>query len=111
MLGLSIVLLLVSLITFFVCLILLIVNAIKKKPLKPYAIGLGLSVGVFFVGCLLAPTTDDTEVKDPETTIIEKIKKSEDSDSEITESKTTESEVMESKNTNSEVTESQETSR
>ena len=63
-------------IAFFVCLILLIVNAIKKNPLKPYAVGLGLSVGVFFVGCLLAPTSDDTDVKknteiESETTLIE----------------------------------------
>lgn len=63
MLGLSIFLVFISMIAFFVCLILLIVNVIKKKPLKPYAVGLGLSLGIFFVGCLLAPTTDDTDVK------------------------------------------------
>ena len=76
MLGLSIFLVFISMIAFFVCLILLIVNAIKKNPLKPYAVGLGLSVGVFFVGCLLAPTSDDTDVKknteiESETTLIE----------------------------------------
>ena len=76
MLGLSIFLVFISMISFFVCLILLIVNAIKKNPLKPYAVGLGLSVGVFFVGCLLAPTSDDTDVKknteiESETTLIE----------------------------------------
>lgn len=76
MLGLSIFLVFISMIAFFVCLILLIVNAIKKNPLKPYAVGLGLSVGVFFVGCLLAPTSDDTNVKknteiESETTLIE----------------------------------------
>ena len=76
MLGLSIFLVFISMIAFFVCLILQIVNAIKKNPLKPYAVGLGLSVGVFFVGCLLAPTSDDTDVKknteiESETTLIE----------------------------------------
>ena len=76
MLGLSIFLVFISMIAFFVCLILPIVNAIKKNPLKPYAVGLGLSVGVFFVGCLLAPTSDDTDVKknteiESETTLIE----------------------------------------
>lgn len=76
MLGLSIFLVFISMIAFFVCLILLIVNAIKKNPLRPYAVGLGLSVGVFFVGCLLAPTSDDTDVKknteiESETTLIE----------------------------------------
>lgn len=76
MLGLSIFLVFISMIAFFVCLILLIVNAIKKNPLKPYAVGLGLSVGVFFVGCLLALTSDDTDVKknteiESETTLIE----------------------------------------
>lgn len=76
MLGLSIFLVFISMIAFFVCLILLIVNAIKKNPLKPYAVGLGLSVGVFFVGCLLAPTSDDTDFKknteiESETTLIE----------------------------------------
>lgn len=100
MLGLSIFLVFISMIAFFVCLILLIVNVIKKKPLKPYAVGLGLSVGVFFVGCLLAPTTDDnTDVK--KNTEIESETKSHNTEkaieSEVTENieKTTESEVTE----------------
>ena len=100
MLGLSIFLVFISMIAFFVCLILLIVNVIKKKPLKPYAVGLGLSVGVFFVGCLLAPTTDDnTDVK--KNTEIESETKSQNTEkaieSEVTENteKTTESEVTE----------------
>ena len=100
MLGLSIFLVFISMIAFFVCLILLIVNVIKKKPLKPYAVGLGLSVGVFFVGCLLAPTTDDnTDVK--KNTEIESETKSLNTEkaieSEVTENteKTTESEVTE----------------
>ena len=38
MLGLSIFLVFISMIAFFVCLILLIVNAIKKNPLKPYSL-------------------------------------------------------------------------
>lgn len=102
MLGLSIFLVFISMIAFFVCLILLIVNAIKKNPLKPYAVGLGLSVGVFFVGCLLAPTSDDTDVKknteiESETTLIESQETEKFTESQETKDteKTVESEVTE----------------
>lgn len=99
MLGLSIFLVLVSIIAFFVCLILLIVNVIKKKPLKPFAVGLGISVGIYFISCLLAPTTDNTEDKKniESETIINTETESQDTEESITESQ--ESQVTESQET------------
>lgn len=45
--GLSVFLVLVSMLGFLICLVLLIINAIKKKPLKVFGVGMGLAVGVF----------------------------------------------------------------
>ncbi len=59
--GLSVFLVLVSMLGFLICLVLLIINAIKKKPLKVFGVGMGLAVGVFSIACLIAPSTDDNK--------------------------------------------------
>jgi hypothetical protein len=43
-----------------VCLILLIVNAVRKKPVKKVLIGLGVCFAVFVVGFIIIPDTDTT---------------------------------------------------
>lgn len=50
-------LILISMIAFVVCLIMLIVKAIKKRPLKQMAISLGLCVVAFVVGAIIMPTS------------------------------------------------------
>lgn len=64
--GLSVFLVLVSMFSFLICLVLLIINAIKKKPFKVFGVGMGLAVGVFFIACLIAPSTDDNKSQENE---------------------------------------------
>lgn len=61
---------LLSLLGFFVCIVLTIINAIKKKPVKPYAIGIGVCF-VLFIVCIAITPDSETETTKQEVAVTE----------------------------------------
>jgi hypothetical protein len=72
MLALSVLLVLISMIAFVVCLIRLIIKAVKRQTIKQTVIALGICIVVFIGGAAIMPTNDfETEEKASESVQIE----------------------------------------
>jgi hypothetical protein len=72
MLTFSVLLVLISMIAFVVCLVRLIIKAVKKQAVKQSTIALGICIVVFIVGVVIMPTNDsETDERAGESTQIE----------------------------------------